>query len=355
MKIKSISGRQAEIAEVFAWIKQNYGGEGIIVNELNFTDASPVMILANCLGFDFDVAAIGHIDVVPAKDELFIPRIDGNRLYGRGGFDMKAAVAVYLETLLYTVGKNIRFGVILTSDEETSSNGMKAMQKAGIVTADVVFDGDSGDNIGKLVEKYKHPVSVELSAAGENAHSSRPWDGVNAVNKLIDAIKALETYFPQYGKGKNVPDSTWVDTMVVTAVNSPVTYNVVPDKATARLNFRLTEKTGLADLEQILQNICTQYDCKYEVLLSSSGVYMSVNQPAIRQYIKIAENIIGKPLQITHSCGATDSRMFAAKSQVIMHSVTGANAHGDDEYAETDSIRLLSQIQKAFIDSLLSN
>ena len=352
MKIKSISGNQTEIAEVFDFIKQTYGKKGVFINLLNFENASPIMILANCQGYDFDVAAIGHIDVVPAHDKLFIPRIDGNKLYGRGGFDMKASVAVCLDTLLYTVGKNIRFGVILTSDEETSSNGMKALQKANFISSGIVLDPDSGDNINKLVEKYKHPVSIEITAQGENAHSSQPWQGINAINSLINTIKELEKSFPQYGKNQNIPDSTWVDTMVVTAFNSPITYNVVPNTATARLNFRLTEKTSLPQLEKLLNTACTKCGSNYKILLSSSGVYMNADNPIIKKYMSIAENITGNPIQITHSCGATDSRMFAARSTIIMHCITGANAHGDEEYAEIDSILQLSKIQKAFVDAI---
>ena len=46
--------------------------------------------------------------------------------------------------------------------------------------------------------------------------------------------------------------------------------------------------------------------------------------------------------------------MFADKDAVIiMHSINGKDLHGDNEYAEIDSIFALRDIQKAFIDSLL--
>src|SRR5262245_55163485 len=35
----------------------------------------------------------GHLDVVPAFDEQFEPRIEGDRLIGRGAYDMKGALA----------------------------------------------------------------------------------------------------------------------------------------------------------------------------------------------------------------------------------------------------------------------
>lgn len=352
MKIKSISGNQPEIKRVFEYVKEKYAVDGVYVSEWQYKGASPILLLANCEGYNFDLATIGHLDVVPAKDELFGPKIEGNLLYGRGVLDMKASVAVCLETLLYTIGKNIKFGVLITSDEETTSNGMKALQREDFINAKIVLDTDSGDLL-HLVEKYKHPVSIELSAKGENAHSSRPWDGVNAINRLIATIKELEKFFPTYDKFENKPQTTWVDTMVVTAFNSPTTYNVVPAEATARLNFRLTEKTPLDKLKQILQEACGKNHSSFKILLSSRGVYMDAKAPKIQKYIQVAEKIIGQRIEISNSCGATDSRMFADKSTVIMHGINGENAHGDNEYAEIDSILTLAKIQRAFVDSLI--
>src|SRR5688572_19427164 len=38
----------------------------------------------------------GHIDVVPAHDEQFVPRIEGDRLIGRGAYDMKGGLAAMM-------------------------------------------------------------------------------------------------------------------------------------------------------------------------------------------------------------------------------------------------------------------
>ena len=348
LKIKSVSGDENAIEQMLQWVKDNFREEGVFIAEWNFDNASPVLLLSNCQGLDFDVLAVGHLDVVPAKDEMFSPKIDNGKLFARGSLDMKSSVAVCLETLRYSKAKKIRFGVLITTDEETTSNGMKALQKANIIKAKIVFDPDAGD-LYNLVEKYKHPVSVELVAQGKNAHSSKPWEGENAIRKVVTALNELEKYFSYYDQK---PESTWVDTMVVTAFDSPTTYNVVPAEAIARINFRLTENTSLEKLQNLLEDVCKKTNCHYKVLLSSHGVYMDANNPYIRKYLEIAENIVGRKVNVTHSCGATDSRMFADSSVIIMHGINGDNIHADGEFAEIDSIFTLSEIQKSFIDSL---
>src|SRR5919106_6014843 len=41
----------------------------------------------------------GHLDVVPGGREQFQPRLEGDRLFGRGAYDMKGALAVMLLVL----------------------------------------------------------------------------------------------------------------------------------------------------------------------------------------------------------------------------------------------------------------
>jgi succinyl-diaminopimelate desuccinylase len=45
---------------------------------------------------------LGHIDVVPGGKDLFIPRISGNKMFGRGTFDMKGPVADMIDAFLET-------------------------------------------------------------------------------------------------------------------------------------------------------------------------------------------------------------------------------------------------------------
>lgn len=79
---------------------------------------------------------------------------------------------------------------------------------------------------------------------------------------------------------------------------------------------------------------------------------MDANSDIIQKYKKMAEKIIGEEIDITHMNGATDARMFAEKSCIIMHMISGGEAHSIDEYVELSSIKKFYEIQKEFIKSL---
>ncbi len=352
VKIPSISGDQAAIRAAIEKVKE-ISPSSVQIREFNFSSASPVLLLSNCVGLEFDILTVGHLDVVPAGKDLFIPRISSGRLYGRGSLDMKSSVTVNIEALSYSLDKDIRFGVLLTTDEETTSNGIKALMKQEKLSPRIVFDTDAG-NLHTLCDKAKHPISIRIEARGKSAHSSRPWNGINAIERLSDCLRDLSKHFNHYEYQEDQPDDIWQDTMVVTSFNSPTSYNIIPSTASSIVNFRLTEKMSFSDLESLLQRACTKHDCFYEVLLSSKGVYMDISRPEISLYCQIAESVLDCRLRIGRMCGGTDARLFAPHSAIIMHSVDGANAHGDDEYVDLLSIGKLLEIEKRYIDAYIS-
>ena len=52
-----------------------------------------------------DYLFVAHVDVVKAPPEMFVPRIEGDRIYGRGACDTKGNVAMMCHVLANLVGK----------------------------------------------------------------------------------------------------------------------------------------------------------------------------------------------------------------------------------------------------------
>src|SRR5215207_9192283 len=61
----------------------------------------------------------GHLDVVPAREGQFTPRIEGDRLIGRGAYDMKGALAAMMCALMDVAAQNaVRVRFVCVPDEE---------------------------------------------------------------------------------------------------------------------------------------------------------------------------------------------------------------------------------------------
>ncbi len=65
-----------------------------------------------------DVFFNAHFDVVPGDEAMFTPRLEGDKLYGRGSEDCKGQVAILLQLIKEFSKVRPSIGLMLTSDEE---------------------------------------------------------------------------------------------------------------------------------------------------------------------------------------------------------------------------------------------
>ena len=120
MKFRTETGNREQINKCLQYCRNLLENSGAIVEIAEFDKASPVLFIRNRRTEDFDVLCLGHLDVVPAADEMFVPQIRDGKLFGRGSLDMKSFAAVALNSMEYVLKNNLNlnFGVILSTDEE---------------------------------------------------------------------------------------------------------------------------------------------------------------------------------------------------------------------------------------------
>ncbi len=137
----------------------------------------------------------GHLDVVPAVPELFEPRVDGDRLYGRGAYDMKGGLASMM-CALHDVAAQERVRVHFLcvcdeeSEEEDEDRGSTYLVAKGY-QGDFAITGEPTDlHIGV---QAKGVLVLRIEVAGTSAHGSTPWIGDNAVVRAIDVFRQIES------------------------------------------------------------------------------------------------------------------------------------------------------------------
>lgn len=357
IRIKTETGNLVEMEECFALIENYLQGSGAKLQICRYDGVSPVLFATNCDGEDFDALVIGHIDVVPAEEQMFEPFVKNGKLYGRGALDMKSFAAVALHSLKYVLDKKlpIKFGVILSTDEEKGSKSTDAFMAAHqALSARVVLDNDVGGDITKIVLRCKNPVFVKIETLGEAAHGSTPWDGIDANEKLFQVWNNVRKFYPAYSKELKKPDDTWIDTVHFATINGGKVSNIIADKAEALLDFRLTENSTVEELCNNLDK-CMVEGATYRIVSQSTPVVMSENNPTILDYKKLAEEVLGRNIEFEYIGGATDSRAFAERgSTVVMHSGTGEGMHAVGEYVELESVEQIANIQCRFLEKLAS-
>ena len=190
----------------------------------------------------------GHIDVVPAtpegwSEDPFALRREGDRLIGRGVADMKGALAAKLVAAEAFLAEHDDPGEVILAfvvDEEIGGSGTETLVEHGI-DADAAIIGEP-TGLQVAVAEFG-AVGYSLTVAGESAHSGRPDRGVNAIDglrRVLDRIEALD-------------DGVWTrehelfdrgPAITVTEIEGGSAPNVVPDEASATLDWRTLPDLG---------------------------------------------------------------------------------------------------------------
>jgi acetylornithine deacetylase len=117
------------------------------------------------------------------------PRIDGDRLYGRGAYDMKAGLAAALVACRDAATLSLGGDVVVAcvADEEHASLGVQEVLTEVDADAAIVTEPTELE----ICVAHRGFVWIEVEVTGRAAHGSRPHLGVDAIVKTGPILTAL--------------------------------------------------------------------------------------------------------------------------------------------------------------------
>jgi acetylornithine deacetylase len=166
--------------------------------EVDIDDAEPgrpnVVARARGTGGGRTLLLNAHMDIVGVEGmaDPFTPRIEGDRMYGRGAYDMKAGLAAIMVAAADAVGRGLAGDVVVAGvcDEEFASAGAQAVARS--VTADAaIVTEPTGEQLVVAVA-HKGFTWHEIVVHGRAAHGSRPEDGVDAIARMGHVLVAVD-------------------------------------------------------------------------------------------------------------------------------------------------------------------
>jgi acetylornithine deacetylase len=134
-----------------------------------------------------------HLDTVgtTGMEQPFAARVEGDRLHGRGAYDMKGGLAaIMLAAEIIATSGATRGEVIVTAvaDEEYASLGTEAVVKS--ITADGAIVTEPTEL--RLCVAHKGFAWISVETAGRAAHGSKPELGVDAIAHMGRVLGAME-------------------------------------------------------------------------------------------------------------------------------------------------------------------
>jgi acetylornithine deacetylase len=180
-------------AEIAAFISGWARDAGLEATVLEAVPGRPsVLVRARGQGGGRTLHLCGHVDTVTVEGMVgpHRPRIDGDRLYGRGSYDMKAGVAAALIACRDAAAAGLAGDVVVAcvADEEHSSLGVQEV--VAVLGADAAIVTEPTEL--ELVVAHRGFVWSEIEVSGRAAHGSRPHLGVDAVAKMGRILSGID-------------------------------------------------------------------------------------------------------------------------------------------------------------------
>ena len=195
------------------------------------------------------IALVGHLDTVRTEHDG-PPRIEGDRVYGAGAADMKSGLAVMIELVERVDLETLPCDLTLVFYEreegpfEENMLGPLLERFDELRRLDLAICLEPSDN--KLQLGCMGSVHVTVRFTGRTAHSARPWQGENAIEKALPFLRTL---------AEREPHEVVIDGHRFREVATPTRAsdggrgrNVVPDRFDVNVNYRFAPGRAPAEI-----------------------------------------------------------------------------------------------------------
>ena len=288
------------------------------------------------------ILLVGHTDTVHSLGSLAERpwRVEGDRAYGPGVFDMKANCALMIEGMrtLSALKLQPRFGVsvVLTCDEEVgSASGWPVIERvAKEKNTRYGFVLEPPASGGRVKTGRKGTGIYAIKVEGKAAHAGlEPEKGASAILELARQTERLHAL--------NLSGSGI--TLNVGVVHGGTRSNVVAAQAEGEIDVRFSTEAECREIDRILSSL-TPVDERTKVFVSGG-----INRPPLERTAAVVElfekarslaGYVGFELGEAQVGGASDGNFIAALGIPVLDGlgISGDGAHAVHEHIEVNDI-----------------
>lgn len=338
LAIPSVSSDMDANNEAVRYVKGWLDARGVCTSVVTNEAGRAALYASTTSGREHDVVFVTHLDVVPPLAEgQFEPRIEGDRIYGRGACDTKGNVAVIAQVLANLAG-TCSVGAVFATDEEYRTPGTAtpvALLEAGFTPKKFIIVGDTnGEFVDSLSYAEKGHFVMKVVARGKGGHSSMPWRADNPVPKLMRAMAKIMELYP----APEADEDHWRDHVTPTRLVGAPAGNIIPDVAEMSFSCRVVSPDSAARIKAQVEEatgleVVVPESYRLPVLTDPENGYVKSLFAAMRA--KWPE----KDIRLTRMSCATDATRYVHLNlPTVIFGATGGGTHAAVEWVSLKSV-----------------
>ena len=325
--------------EIAAYVSGWASRAGLGAEVLEATSGRPsVVVRSGRRGDGRTLLLCGHLDTVglDGMSDPLEPRVDGDRLYGRGAYDMKGGLAAALAACRNAARSGLSGEVVVAAvaDEEHSSIGVQEVVRS--VRADAAIVTEPTELTVATADKGF--VWVEIEVTGRAAHGSRPHLGVDAILKTGPILVALSDLNEALRAREHL--ALGPGTLHASLVTGGLGESTIPDRCSLTIERRTLPGETVADVEREVAGLlarCRHADPELtatsRTLLARESFETAAAEPIVGTVVQAANESLGRPVEMTGVSYWADSAFLqAAGIPTVLFGPDGDGAHAAVEW-----------------------
>ena len=291
----------------------------------------------------------GHLDTVghAGMAEPLVARVDGGRLFGRGAYDMKGAVAAAMLAAADAAAARLRGDVVVAAvtDEELASAGTEAVLARVAADAAIVCEPTELE----VAVAHRGFVGFEIETRGRAAHGSRPDLGVDAIVAMGGVLVELGELDRRVQTGRRHP-FVGPGSLHASLIEGGQEFSSYPARCVVAGERRTIPGETPEDVERELHDTVARahdrdatLDAEARVGISREPFEADVAEPVVTAALAAAGRAaaVGVPFW-------TDAALVAAAGiPTVLFGPAGEGAHAEVEWVDAESLARCREVYGA--------
>jgi acetylornithine deacetylase len=278
---------------------------------------------------------VGHGEMV----DPLLPRVEGNRMHGRGSYDMKGGLAAIMLAGARALKRGLEGDLVVAAvaDEEVASLGTSALLN-DLPDAAIVAEPTEMN----VAIAHKGFVAFEIETRGTAAHGSRPDLGRDAIALMGDVLVRLRE-LDRSLRAKGSHSLLGSGSVHASVIEGGKEYSSYPERCLLSAERRTIPGETVELVEDEIAKLLGDLDGGARVMFAREPFEVDAHEPIV----ELVRRHAGHPDVAGVAYWADSALLAEAGVPAVVFGPSGAGAHANTEWVDLEDVARCADVYLA--------